>query len=638
MMNISVHGHTSVSYYTFTENGKFREMFATHGAHLLALAIKSQSIQSIMGDSIEGASVHLDKSEDDEEIIKKSRRNYYGMRPFEWAGNRTYYISRFLGTRDGEIGDVYSFPPPKPDEPYDLIVWDDGLGGLQIDEKCRMALWASNKALPDRVQYEKIARKCHLFIDADVLRLSGAMISRQVSWERSVTELLWQIQNNPAISYLMQSPHVVIPFAEDGAVYIDNTGAQPNVFLSLTHGGAEGSLREKMPGSSESTFLCMTLFLATSFITFNNEKKYSDFIKVLGAGQIVSGGYKFGEAENEVNLAGGDDTNIIVWPSFPVPLHPEETWTIADSVGDKELHETAFDYVHVGSAAIEGLPQLKFGAFTTVDRYEIEAFQNIRSLILGYAKGESTRPLSIAVFGSPGSGKSFGVTQIAQNILPGKVEKLEFNVSQFTSLDDLGYAFQKVRDTILHGKLPLVFFDEFDSDRDGLALGWVKSFLMPMQDGKFKDASGEHPLGKCILVFAGGTAASFDGFVKDDASFKNIKGPDFVSRLRGTINVLGPNQRDDKDKNYILRRALLLRSLCLRKLAFTDGIAPVNENIIRAMLHIDRYKHGARSMEAILDMSSIEGGTWEPVSLPSHSQLSLHVDADAFTKLVLAQV
>ena len=34
-------------------------------------------------------------------------------------------------------------------------------------------------------------------------------------------------------------------------------------------------------------------------------------------------------------------------------------------------------------------------------------------------------------------------------------------------------------------------------------------------------------------------------------------------------------------------------------------------------------------------MSNIEGNSWEPASLPSRSQLALHVDADAFINLVL---
>ena len=360
-------------------------------------------------------------------------------------------------------------------------------------------------------------------------------------------------------------------------------------------------------------------------------------------------GFRF-KADEDVS----NNFNIrqLKWKSFLIPTerakngkqYAPEDWTVTSNVANMQVYDVAFEYVQKGEEVIEGLPHLSFGALKTVDRWEIEAYQNVRNLILDYFNSDTIRPLSIAVFGSPGSGKSFGVTQIAKNILPGKVEKLEFNVSQFISPMDLGVAFQKVRDVILEGKLPLVFFDEFDSDRDGMPLGWVKSFLMPMQDGRFRDESGEHPLGKCILVFAGGTSPNFESFVEPMTSadleavqsFKSIKGPDFVSRLKGTINVLGPNPKDEHDSNHVLRRALLLRSLCEqeRRLNMKDGKAPISPAIIKAMLLVPEFSHGARSMEAILAMSRIDGGSWEPASLPFRSQLALHCDADDFLGLL----
>ena len=56
-------------------------------------------------------------------------------------------------------------------------------------------------------------------LDVNVLRKNGAMISARVSWERSATELIWQLQNNPTFSYLNKVPHILITFAQDGAVY-----------------------------------------------------------------------------------------------------------------------------------------------------------------------------------------------------------------------------------------------------------------------------------------------------------------------------------------------------------------------------------------------------------------------------------
>jgi len=640
-MNISIHGHASSSVYSYTRSGVFCERTVPDEALLLALQFLIPSGQ-VIADELPDAlkDIFVDDG-------NRYRRNYYDMRVYEGNKEQTSYtINRSLGYREGKLGtDIYTLPPSKPEEPIDLVVWDGGLGGLQIPKNCRSVLWASKKALPDKALFEKIAQNCFLFLDADVLRSGGAMISRQISWERTVTELIWQLKINPALSYLMTAPNMIITFAEDGAVYINNTDGEQDARLVLTHGGSEGMLREKSDGFFNNTFIGMVLAAFQLFLTDAGEMcKTENIRKMLEAVEsLFVTGYVFAEDHQGVTAGGERHRVARNWPAFDIPFEIDKaynhlvvpsTWTIANNLG--ELYNVAFDYVLKGSEVIDGLPQLSFGAFTTIDRWEIEAYQDIRNLIIGYANNENTRPLSIAVFGSPGSGKSFGVTQIAQNVLTGKVEKLEFNVSQFTSLADLGTAFQKVRDTILGGKLPLVFFDEFDSDRDGQALGWIKSFLMPMQDGRFRDESGERPLGKCILVFAGGTASSFEGFVKQDEHFKNIKGPDFASRLRGTINILGPNPKDKKEQNYLLRRALLLRSLCERKLKFKD-IAPVSTDIIRAMLRIPKYKHGARSMEAILDMSRIEGNTWEPVSLPSYSQLALHVDAAAFIDLVFGK-
>ena len=564
-----------------------------------------------------------------------------------------YKPGRWLGTTKGAVTRSVS----SPDAPY-AVLFDAGMGELNAwPDDGVPVLWASNKALPEQGIFNKIAKCCFLLLDADVIRGSGAMISSKISWERSATELVWQLQNNPALTYLKQAPHLLVTFAEDGAVYVKRELDAISASLVLAHGGGEGLMREKLQVTIDDSFALMTAALALQlpniFATGKGGHASLRVLPVLKASEsLMTDGYTLDQMTDGFYYfpyTKPDAEEL----RFEIPLSPDQSvidpdfWCVSNNVNDKRIFDIACEYVMKGAHTIEGLPRLSYGALTTIDRREIESFRNVCNLIDNYAHTNSVRPLSIAVFGAPGSGKSFGVTQIAKNILPGKVEKLEFNVSQFTDNADLGAAFQKVRDVTLEGKLPLVFFDEFDSDSDGLPLGWVKSFLMPMQDGKFKDESGEHPIGKCILVFAGGTAISFEEFTRPMQSgqpealmaFKNVKGPDFVSRLRGTIDVLGPNAKDETDKNYILRRALLLRSLCERMLKMQKGFAvPIDKNVLWAMLLVPKYKHGARSMEAILDMSRIEGLVWEPVSLPFYSQLNLHVDADAFIKLVLREV
>jgi hypothetical protein len=623
---ISIHGRAFNRAIAYIDNGIHNEFVSPGGAAIVAKILHGKGISG---------NVTLDGSFLTEHL---GLTNVGGSSP-----NGRYRVGAYFGITPGSSR-IDTAPAPR------ALLWGDKFEDLPVPGDTPV-LWASNEGLPPKRLFEMVADRCFLMLDADVLRSAGALVSRQISWERSATELIWQLRNNPLISYLSLASRVLVTFAEDGAVSIRRRDGHLSASLTLTHGGGEGILREQAGARLYEAFAVMASAAATQFADSLFWDKESQILPILkSAESLMLSGYSIERLKNADFEIFGPEGSSEVTP-YPIPIKPiqeaivPDDWCITNSVSNKRVFDIAYDYVLEGPKVIEGMPQLSFGALTTVDRWEIEAFQNIRNLIVGYARDASVRPLSIAAFGSPGSGKSFGVTQIAKNVLPGKVEKLEFNVSQFTGLSDLSAAFHKVRDVILEGKLPLVFFDEFDSDRDGSPLGWLKSFLMPMQDGKFKDESGEHPLGKCVLAFAGGTASSLDEFTRPTRSedplerkkFKNVKGPDFVSRLRGWINVLGPNQKDENDKNYILRRALLLRSLCERKLGVRKGQAPINPNIVWAMLLAPSYKHGARSMEAILDMSQIDGSVWEPVSLPFHSLLSLHVDADAFLRLVLRE-
>nr|WP_243684271.1 hypothetical protein [Methanosarcina barkeri] len=224
------------------------------------------------------------------------------------------------------------------------------------------------------------------------------------------------------------------------------------------------------------------------------------------------------------------------------------------------------------------------------------------------------------------------------------LESISFNVSQFGDYQDMVNAFHKIRDLALSGKVPFVFFDEFDSDCNGQPLGWLKYFLAPMQDGEFKEGDSIHPIGNAIFVFAGGTRYTFEDFVQNshgngstpivvssednktdqnsvqetedkDKEFRNAKGPDFVSRLRGFINVMGPNRqpsKEDDDDAFIIRRAQLLRVMLENDQRATSLFnskreLSIDDGVLRALLNVTRYKHGARSMTAVIEMSRLAG-------------------------------
>ncbi|MGB9927712.1 MAG: AAA family ATPase [Methanosarcina sp.] len=323
------------------------------------------------------------------------------------------------------------------------------------------------------------------------------------------------------------------------------------------------------------------------------------------------------------------------------------------------LEKLAFMIVKKGLSSINDFPVGKFGKLITVDRAEIESFRSIKNIMQEYIYSEKShfeknrKPLSIAVFGAPGSGKSFGITQIAESIDNERISKVTFNISQFTSTKDLANAFHKIRDISLEGKIPLVFFDEFDSKFENEELGWLKYFLVPMQDGEFLDFESMHPIGKSIFVFAGSTYSNFKAFYDfcnysssqsksysgmDSCRKVSNKCPDFLSRLRGYVNILGLNRAGEEDETYIIRRAIQLRSLIEANAPkiIKDDSAHISCGLLNALINVPEYMHGARSMLAIVEMSILyERSSWQTAYLPPKDQLELHIKSIAeFYKLL----
>ena len=213
-------------------------------------------------------------------------------------------------------------------------------------------------------------------------------------------------------------------------------------------------------------------------------------------------------------------------------------------------------------------PYAEFGEVMTCDRREIEAYMSMYTLLYNYFQhGAQDRPFSVAVFGPPGSGKSFAVKQIVRCVDAKSAENaLEYNLSQFSRPDDLMAVFHHIHDLSTSNIVPLVILDEFDCPLNQQKLGWLKYFLAPMQDGTFKDRGDVFRVGRAIFLFAGGTAHTFSDFVESqpsDQEFRISKGPDFISRLRGhmdieSINASGSSSVTNQLK---MRRATLLRSL-----------------------------------------------------------------------------
>lgn len=365
----------------------------------------------------------------------------------------------------------------------------------------------------------------------------------------------------------------------------------------------------------------------------------------------------------------GEQNRLLAYQSLEARIGPEEygAWTILHQLlkpSEESRSKLPIEVVQKGFRTLSEyrVPYVEHVALMTADRHEIENYSGISSLITKYIDDNTwTKPLCLGVFGPPGCGKNFGITQVARAITGYKsqtnLQSMTFNLSQFREANRLVRAFHQIRNSGLAGELPLVFIDEFDATLDQQEFGWLKYLLAPMQDGQFIDGEETLYLPRTIFVFVGGQNRDFAEFESRlrDEHFIAAKGRDFISRLRQYLVVKGPDTPgpgDDTKLEYCewhgrrLRRGMLLRSVIEQRLDIvvehvieagrSVERANIDEGVIRAFLDVSEYKHGVRSLEAIVEMSSasVSRRSFQKSSLPPEEQLELHVDAREFLKIV----
>jgi len=592
-------------------------------------------------------------------------------------------VERFLGLDHASTGGERPGRAADPDPAKaDLVVLDDA--GLGFRDRPRTAWpralragragWILIKMARPVAQgalWEALAERGDnlvVVLTVDDLRRTEVQISQGLSWERTAQDLAWELTHNLRVNSLTRAAHVVVSFGTAGAMLLDRGAGEAHPVtarLLFDPQHTEGSWNATHPGGMIGYTSCLTASLARQLWI---EPKRPDLGLAVQRGlaamrTLHRAGYgdqgaasgvelAFPIAAVAAELAGEDRPFAEVDVRDPLRrASAAGVWTILEERFPTGLGPLAEQIVLRGpEQALTGVPIGRFGDLVTADRQEIESYRGIGSLIAQYlAGGGPQSPLSIAVFGAPGSGKSFGVVQVAKSLAGAKIDKpLTFNLSQMRRPEELIDAFHQVRDAGLKGLVPLVFWDEFDSALAGEPLGWLAHFLAPMQDGAFQQGQVSHPIGRAIFVFAGGTCSSLAEFSRREGAaldaFRRVKGPDFVSRIKGFVDVLGPNPRGGDaaaDPFFVVRRAILLRSMVSRRYPALFARAAgaerlqIDSGVLRALLGVGRYEHGARSMESILAMSQLAGRrAFERSALPSEVQLDLHVDGREFLALV----
>lgn len=612
--------------------------------------------------------------------------------------------------------DAYSPRPIPLAQAPDIVVIDDA--GIGFRDAARRMLWSFAGAgsegkradwivlkltgpIGKNALWDEIASQCQknlvVIVPAEELRRRDVRLSRGLSWEATAEDLAAELRGNPQLASLLEARHLIVTFQSDGAFWFDNDPAGGKSMLVFDASRAEGEWAESQgKGGAFGYLACLTAAVVRE-LCLPSDKSEPDKIKpdleaALGAGLGAS---------RELRQVGHGE--VIVDKTEPVPGFPFERivarirqpgekfvsalipqgerkrgnwmmldeWQVQARREDKPRphYEAALAVAVLGPEALERFPVARFGNCQTVDRKEIESLRTIRQLIVNYKSIErQKKPLSIGIFGPPGSGKSFIVTEIAKTVGMKEEDVKVFNLSQFSEVSELIGAFHQVRDLVLKGTTPMILWDEFDARE----YKWLQYLLAPMEDGEFQDGQVTHPIGKCIFFFAGATSATYEKFgpcnpnllPKDELDqlktnepdqlrelenawkdFVLTKGPDFRSRLMGYLNLLGMNRRqlcveergrrrwveDESDLCYPIRRAFFIRA----KFKCGEGDRlNLDQSVLRALLEIPLYKSAGRSVEVLCThIRENSSGRLNRSGLPGHDLLDMHVDARKFWAL-----
>ncbi len=610
---------------------------------------------------------------------------YANWRPFPLDKQQIWRMDRELGY-GSPCSRVFPYAEhcnPKLSPDPELLLIDDG--GLGFRHGIQKAAWPfclthENAGLPRwivlkmssplaqgdlwRLLSGRFRDRLIVVVSIGDIRKEEVQVSRGISWERTAIDLTEELCANPAVKGLLNCRHLIVSFGDEGALHVEITGQEKRFRLFFDISQMEQESGEKIKGRGLGFTACLTSGMADKLARGGSEDPIAEGIRaglsamrmmhLQGHGPVTDGtpGFPFDAVARDIL----DPKSRFSEIDLPDPERSDagvkKSWTIMTAFlggvkkNPRPLYGAGRRVAILGPDALNHVPFSRFGRVFTVDRNEIESLRTIQTLIRDYLdRDPGKKPLNLAVFGPPGAGKSFGIGEIARGILGKDVPILEFNLSQFGDPAALMGAFHQVRDKVLEGVMPIVFWDEFDSRE----YFWLQYLLAPMQDGKFLEGQISHPLGKCVFVFAGGTSYTMENFgpVPGDArkweEFKIKKGPDFVSRLAGYLNVLGPNRRlvmnpstgtwedDPGDVCFPVRRALLMRSM----LGLKDGDRlDIDQGVLSALIETDRYRHGSRSLEKIVLSLKRTESAIRRSDLPTDDILSLHTDTNRFISII----
>jgi hypothetical protein len=241
------------------------------------------------------------------------------------------------------------------------------------------------------------------------------------------------------------------------------------------------------------------------------------------------------------------------------------------------------------------------GNYVSLDFYHWLALRRVYASISNYARDATRlRPLNILMHAEPGSGKSFLVKALANSIRTVSVSAVDFNMSTLQGVEDFVQPLDAVRNLKVQDTLPILFLDEFDSDKSRVPL------LLPLLwDGELSVAHRNLKVGKVVIILAGsgrfiGSEIAQARSMHARESTADGKMVDLLSRINGGEIEIPPLDLVSEDRDRRVDKICLAISLIEARFGRTELIP-------WSLLHFvanTKFRYGVRSIAHLVDTIS----------------------------------
>jgi hypothetical protein len=596
----------------------------------------------------------------------------------------------------------------------DLLVIDDGALGFRHSSvtsempRYKCCILKTNQPLLDGYLWKTLMNteridKLITLISIDELREYDIKVSRGISWEQTCLDLCYELVRHSLLKHLIRCKFLVVSMGGGGAVVIKNGSKKKAAEFALVYdaGFLEGEWETKEAAGGIGRMCAFTAGFTHNMIyrdVRDLEKiAISEVIECAKSGilylrkmlQLKTGWPVPAEGSDPEALsanvldAHAEATFSDAFIPSPYWYRPrseyvkESSWSIFYNNYDRKLQlsETINHYTENivlqaaswaarnGLDTLKNIPYLECRKLFTIDRHEIESLRNIRRLLSQYIASESAMPFNLGISGPPRTNRRFAVKQIVYSLF-GKKEFnkrgvfLTFKLAQFSDKKDISGAFLQIRDQVMLGKLPFVFWEDIDSGN----FKWLRYLLSPMKDGFIQDKNNIRQTGQCIFIFSGNSENGRFLYKPEEPDngklskktakrerkrtklLKARKVLEFRNNLDASLSISGVNRDDgynasqehwisgyQEDLMYPVRRVLYLRSGLGRQ---NDKKLKMDPGLIMAFLKTGEYKYGVKSMIQMLEhLKKGASGKISRSELPAVKFMSGHVDFDEFMSI-----